>query len=105
MFNSQKTEATEAKNNYVVVVEDAKTTKNSNIVIVNLDVNGVKINSCILKEVTVKADGEKHKKGDICYILDMPSEKVNGKYYKRAWFPVSNETMNSIVEQTKKLLG
>ena len=28
MFNSTKTEATEAKNNYVVVVDDAKTTKN-----------------------------------------------------------------------------
>ena len=101
MFETKKTEA---KTTYVVTVEQAKATKNPSIVMVNLDVNGVKINSCILKEVVVKEDGKTHKKGDTCYILDMPQEKVNDKYYKRAWFPVSNETLNSIVEQVKALL-
>ena len=104
MFNSQKTEATAEKVSYNVKVESAKTTKNASIVMLNLDVNGVKINSVILKEVAVKADGKTHKKGDICYILDMPQEKVGDKYYKRVWFPVSNETLNSIVEQVKALL-
>ena len=49
MFNSQKTETTAEKVNYNVKVESAKTTKNASIVMLNLDVNGVKINSVILK--------------------------------------------------------
>ena len=71
-----KKEAAESKVEYTIRVEAARATKNDSIVMVDLDVNGVKIKSCMLKEITVKKDGEKHKAGDICYVLNFPSEKV-----------------------------
>ena len=89
---------------YKIKVEAARATKNDSIIMVDLDVNGVKIKSCMLKEATVKEDGEKHKKGDIVYFLNFPSEKVGDKYYNRAWFPVSNENLESIISQVKTLL-
>jgi hypothetical protein len=93
-----------AKIDYKIKVEAARATKNDSIIMVDLDVNGVKIKSCMLKEATVKEDGEKHKKGDIVYFLNFPSEKVGDKYYNRAWFPVSNENLESIISQVKSLL-
>lgn len=93
-----------AKIDYKIKVEAARATKNNSIIMVDLDVNGVKIKSCMLKEATVKEDGEKHKKGDIVYFLNFPSEKVGDKYYNRAWFPVSNENLESIISQVKSLL-
>lgn len=93
-----------AKIDYNIKVEAARATKNDSIIMVDLDVNGVKIKSCMLKEATVKEDGEKHKKGDIVYFLNFPSEKVGDKYYNRAWFPVSNENLESIISQVKSLL-
>lgn len=93
-----------AKVDYKIKVEAARATKNDSIIMVDLDVNGVKIKSCMLKEATVKEDGEKHKKGDIVYFLNFPSEKVGDKYYNRAWFPVSNENLESIISQVKSLL-
>ena len=94
----------EAKIEYVVTVEAARETTNDKIVMVDLDVNGVKIKGNMLKEIVCQKDGVKHKKGDICYVLNFPSEKVGDKYYNRAWFPVSNETMDKILEQVKFLL-
>jgi DNA-binding cell septation regulator SpoVG len=58
----------------------------------------------MLKEVTVKKDGQKYKAGDKCYVLDFPSQKVGDKYYRTVWFPVSNENMQSIIEQVKELM-
>lgn len=89
---------------YEIKVEAARTTKNDKIVMVDLDVNGVKIKSCMLKEATVTKDGEKHKKGDTVYFLNFPSEKVGDKYYNRAWFPVSNDNLEDIINQVKSLL-
>ena len=102
MFNSKKNN--EDKVNYEVTVIGARQTKNDSIVMVDLDVNGVKIKSCMLKEATVKEDGEKHKKGDTVYFLNFPSEKVGDKYYNRAWFPVSNSNLEDIIKQVKSLL-
>ena len=106
MFGSEKKEvkATEQKRSFEIKVDAARTTKNDKIVMVDLDVNGVKIKSCMLKEAVVKEDGEKHKKGDIVYFLNFPSEKVGDKYYNRAWFPYSNENIEDIVNQVKALL-
>lgn len=107
MFGTEKKEAKKdaaAKVDYVIKVEAARTTKNEAIVMVDLDVNGVKIKSCMLKEATVTKDGEKYKKGDTCYFLNFPSEKVGDKYYNRAWFPVSNENLEDIISQVKSLL-
>lgn len=107
MFGTEKKEAKKdaaAKVDYVIKVEAARTTKNDAIIMVDLDVNGVKIKSCMLKEATVTKDGEKYKKGDTCYFLNFPSEKVGDKYYNRAWFPVSNENLEDIISQVKSLL-
>lgn len=107
MFGTEKKEAKKdaaAKIDYVIKVEAARTTKNDAIIMVDLDVNGVKIKSCMLKEATVTKDGEKYKKGDTCYFLNFPSEKVGDKYYNRAWFPVSNENLEDIISQVKSLL-
>ena len=89
---------------YVIKVEAARATKTDKIVMLDLDVNGVKIKSCMLKEATVTKDGEKHKKGDTVYFLNFPSEKVGDKYYNRAWFPVSNDNLEDIINQVKSLL-
>ena len=107
MFKNQKgtAEASEAKRfDYEVEVEAVRPTKKDDLVIVDIRVNGVLINSCMLKELTVKKDGEKYKKGDTCYVLQFPQEKVGYKYYNRAWFPVSNETIQNIVDQVEKML-
>ena len=98
--NNQETE----KITYDVIVEAARPTRNDSIVMVDLKVNGVSIKSCMLKEITVQKDGEKHKKGDTCYVLNFPSEKSGDKYYNRVWFPVSNEIMDSIVNQVSSML-
>lgn len=106
MFGSTKEVKAEEqqKITYVIKVEAARATKNDKIVMVDLDVNGVKIKSCMLKEATVTKDGEKHKKGDTVYFLNFPSEKVGDKYYNRAWFPVSNDNLEDIINQVKSLL-
>lgn len=103
MFNSENKEQTE-KRTYEVNVLNVRKTKNDAILMLDIDVNGVKIYSCIFKEVTVKKDGQKYKKGDKCYVLSLPSEKSGDKYYDRVWFPVSNETMDTIIEQIKEKL-
>ena len=106
MFGTEKKEVKEAaaKVDYIVKVDAARATKNDSIVMVDLDVNGVKIKSCMLKEGIVKEDGEKHKKGDKVYFLNFPSEKVGEKYYNRVWFPYSNKNLEDIISQVKSLL-
>ena len=106
MFGTEKKEVKKdaAELTYDVKVMAARATKNDSIVMVDLDINGVKIKSCMLKEIECKKDGDKHKKGDICYVLNFPSEKVGDKYYNRVWFPISNELMDKILEQVKSLL-
>ena len=106
MFGTSKEVKQEAsaKSSYEIKVEAVRATKNEEIVMVDLDVNGIKIKSCMLKEATVTKDGEKYKKGDKCYFLNFPSEKVGDKYYNRVWFPVSNENLEDIINQVKELL-
>ena len=106
MFGTKNSneEAAQAKQAYSIKVDSARATKNEHIVMLDLDVNGVKIKSCMLKEITVQKDGEKYKKGDTCYVLNFPSEKVGDKYYNRVWFPLSNEDLNGIIEQVKAIL-
>lgn len=103
MFNSKK-EST-SKKDYEVNVLAARQTKNDSIVMVDLEVNGVKIYSCIFKEVTVKKDGEKYKKGDKCYMLNLPQEKSGDKYFDRVWFPISNAIIDKVKEQVEAKLA
>ena len=107
MFGTEKKEVkadAQAKVDYNITVEAARKTKNDRIVMVDLNVNGVKVKSCILKELTVKKDGTVHKAGDIVYKLDFPAEKVGEKYFNMVWFPVSNENLEKIIDQVKSLL-
>lgn len=110
MFNSSNTESTNnnlpAKVQYNFKVENVRKTKNDKLLMIDLDINGVKVYSCFFKEITVKKDGKKYKAGDTAYVIQFPQEKrSNGKYYDRVWCPVSNENMVSIIEQIKALLG
>ena len=103
--NKEKTEKAAAeKVDYNITVTAARATKNDQIVMVDLLVNGVSIKSCMLKELTVTKDGTKYKKGDTCYVLNFPSEKSGDKYYNRVWFPVSNDNMETILSQVQSLL-
>ena len=103
MFGTNKTEDNN-KVTYNVTVEAARATKNDKIVMIDIDVNGVKIKSCMIKELEVKSDGQKYKKGDICFVIQFPSEKVGDKYYNRCWFPVSNDLMQDSLKQTEAKL-
>lgn len=103
-FSKKKT--TEENTNYDVKVIAARQTKNDSIVMVDLNVNGVKIYSCILKEVVCTKDTEAHKKGDVCTLLNLPQEKgSDGKWYDRVWFPISNALIENVRKQAEELLG
>lgn len=105
MFGTK--EQKEVKNNaveYKFKVTAARATKNDKIVMIDLNINGVAVKSCMLKEITIKKDGDKHKAGDICYVINFPSEKVGDKYYNLVWAPVSNENLEDILNQVKNLL-
>lgn len=104
MFETESKRPTHETKEYVVKVDKVIKTKNDSMLMLNLDINGVLVNSCMLKEVTVKKDGQKYKAGDKCYVLDFPSQKVGDKYYRTVWFPVSSENMQSIIEQVKELM-
>ena len=101
---TKSTRLTHETKDYVIKVDKVIKTKNDNLLMINLDVNGVLINGCFLKEVTVKQDGQKYKAGDKCYIIDYPSQKVGDKYYRQVWFPISNENLASVIEQVKELM-
>ncbi|MBO7735763.1 MAG: hypothetical protein J6S67_24560 [Methanobrevibacter sp.] len=99
------TKEKEVKQEYVVKVDAARTTKNDSIIMVDLNINGVKVKSCMLKEIECKEDGKVHKKGDICYVVNFPSEKgKNGKWYSIVWCPLSNDNIDDIVKQVKSML-
>lgn len=103
MFGTAK--EVKAKVDYNITVDAARATKNDKIVMVDLNVNGVKVKSCILKELTVKKDGPIHNAGDTVYKLDFPAEKVGEKYFNMVWFPVSNDNLEKIIDQVKSLLS
>lgn len=104
MFGTENQEVKANAVSYEVTVDAARATKNDEIVMIDLDVNGVKIKSCILKEVTVKKNGDKYKAGDVIYFVQFPSDKVGDKYYNRVWFPITNKHTADIVRQTQELL-
>lgn len=98
-------EKKEEKRSYQVKVDAARRTKNDSIVMIDLDINGVKVKSCMLKEIVCQKDGDKHKKGDICYVVNFPSEKaLNGKYYNTVWCPLSNDNIEDIIKQVQSLI-
>ena len=104
MFGTTKEEK-EGSMKYDVKVMAARTTKNDSIVMIDLDINGVKVKSCMLKEIECKEDGKVHKKGDICYVVNFPAEKgKDGKWYNMVWCPLSNDNIDDIVKQVQSIL-
>ena len=103
--NTKKNTETSEKINYDIKVSGVRPTKNDSILMVDLVVNGVSIKSCILREIICQKDGELHKKGDVCYVLNFPSNKVGDKYYNQVWFPISNENIADILTQAQSMLG
>lgn len=86
----------------VIEVTAARKTKNDNIIMFDMKLNGVSISGCMLKEVTVKNDGPKHKAGDKCYIVDLPKRKNGDKYYNIVWYPINNTDTAEIIKQIKE---
>lgn len=96
MKGSQK-ESNEAKREYECVVTRAKEIKEGTVSF-DMEVNGVKVYGCWYKEGTNK-DGKDYQ------IVDLPQEKgSDGKYYSIAWFPMSKEVRENIIEQLQKLV-
>lgn len=83
---------------YKVTVDKAIECKNGSI-LVDLDVNGVKIYSCFYKVIT-KKDGSQQG------IIDFPQHKgADDKYYKYAYFFISPEQMEDIESQIESKLN
>ena len=64
----------------------------------DMEVNGIKIYGCWLKEGTSK-DGKDYS------VISLPSQKgKDGNYYSVAWFPISKELTKDIREQIANML-
>ena len=95
-------EKKEKRVEYVVKVLRAKDfTEKSKLdtnVAFDMDVNGIKIYGCWLKEGTGK-DGKEYS------LVSLPSQKgKDGNYYSVAWFPISKELTKEIREQIANML-
>lgn len=96
MKGSQK-KTNEEKREYECVVTRAKEIKEGTVTF-DMEVNGVKVYGCWYKEGTNK-DGKDYQ------IVNLPQEKgSDGKYYSIAWFPMSKEVRENIIEQLQKLV-
>lgn len=75
--------------------EDSKLDTN---VAFDMEVNGIKIYGCWLKEGTSK-DGKDYS------LVSLPSAKgKDGKYYSLTWFPISKELTSNIKYQISKMV-
>ena len=95
-------EKKETRVKYVVKVLRAKDfTEKSKLdtnVAFDMEVNGIKIYGCWLKEGTSK-------KGENYSMVILPSKVgKDGKYYSVAWFPISKKLVEDIREQIVNML-
>ena len=95
-------EKKEKRVEYVVKVLRAKDfTEKSKIdtnVAFDMEVNGIKIYGCWLKEGTSKNEKDYS-------VVSLPSQKgKDGNYYSVAWFPISKELTKEIREQIVNML-
>lgn len=95
-------EETRESINYVVEVLKAKDfsekSKLDTNVVFDMEVNGIKIYGCWLKEGTSK-DGKDYS------MVSLPSQKgKDGKYYSVTWFPISKELTTEIRDQIVNML-
>ena len=95
-------EKKEKRVEYVVKVLRAKDfTEKSKLdtnVAFDMEVNGIKIYGCWLKE-GISKDGKDYS------VISLPSQKgKDGNYYSVAWFPISKELTKEIREQIVNML-
>lgn len=96
MKGSQK-KSNETKREYECVVTRAKEIKEGTVSF-DMEVNGVKVYGCWYKE-GINKDGKEYQ------IVNLPQEKGSDeKYYSIAWFPMSKEVRENIIEQLQKLV-
>lgn len=87
----------ETKRDFECVVTRAREVKEGTVAF-DMEVNGVKIYGCWYKEGTNK-DGKEYQ------IVNLPQEKgKDGEYYSIAWFPMSKEVRENIIDQLQKLV-
>lgn len=82
---------------YKVTVEKAIECKNDSI-LVDLDVNGVKIYSCFYKVIKTKEGKEQG-------VIDFPQHKSGDNWYKYVYFFISPEMMEDIESQIEAKLN
>ena len=87
---------TETKVNYEVEVTRAKEFKDKNSIAFDMIVNGINIYGMWYREGI--------KDGKEWSMINFPSHGVDGKYYNYAWFPISRELKEDIIEKIKKVL-
>lgn len=88
---------TETKSELKIEVTRAKELEN--VVMFDMNVNGVTIYGCSYKTLTRKDNGEEFVK------IDFPSRKGNdGKYYKHAFVKLSEADVKTIEEQLNALV-
>lgn len=81
---------------YVCEVIRAKEVKEGRVAF-DMKVNGVTVYGCWYVEGT--------KDGNPYTIVNLPQYKAeNGKYYSHAWFPMSNEVKQNIIEQLEQMV-
>ena len=96
MKGSQK-KSNETKRECECVVTRAKEIKEGTVSF-DMEVNGVKVYGCWYKEGT-SSNGKDYQ------IVNLPQEKGNdGQYYSIAWFPMSKEVRENIIEQLQKMV-
>ena len=82
---------------YKVTVDKAIECKNGSI-LVDLDVNGVKIYSCFYKVIKTKSGAEQG-------VIDFPQHKSGDNWYKYAYFFIKPELMEDIESQIEAKLN
>ena len=98
----------ETKREYECIVTRAKEIKEGTVSF-DMEVNGVKVYGCWYKEGT-SSNGKEYQIVDLpqekeYQIVDLSQKKGNGrKYYSIAWFPMSKEVRENIIEQLQKMV-
>lgn len=98
-----KTAEANADQKDIITIDDIEIVRANEVkegrVLFDMKVRGINISNMVLQSYTNKEGQE----GDI---LDFPNYKAkNGNYYRYAWFPISKELKQKIIDQVVSLLG
>lgn len=98
-----KTAEANADQKDIITIDDIEIVRAAEVkegrVLFDMKVRGINISNMVLQSYTNKEGQE----GDI---VDFPNYKAkNGNYYRYAWFPISKELKQKIIDQVVSLLG